>query len=233
MKFPPRNFDNFASPFAQYLFNNSLADSSGNGYALSTLGGTARYAPVMPGLNGLLCDGSSVFGRSIGNSGPFRIFGDMSGHFIMSHVLTSYPSANVGIIGTWTQGETQATNSAWLIRFNANNPQLEYSHEYGAGVDQNLTSSSLGAIRGLPQLFSFTRESNVVKLFINAELKATSPTLTTPDGATDSLLVIAGLTGTSRWQGVLGPTQFHDFAMSQDQITELWNRSLGRSLGYK
>lgn len=178
---------------AMYLWNGTLNEFSGSGAPnLSLATGTTRWADVMPGVKGFCFDGST------------RLVSAAQSALLEQHdVLTLEMLATLPITtGTNTpyimlyenSGELLGANIAYGVGLNApggGSPNLfRYVHEHGAGVNDELNSTTgVATPSGLHYIFvrrqAASGGTQLVEVYDNDVLVA-SGTLTANAGGTDA-----------------------------------------------
>jgi len=230
MRYSPRGFDSFGSPISQWNFDLNALDPIG-GRDISLISGVTSYCPVAPGLGGILYDGATVIGRSVTDA-AFLLVGDITIHCIVRLILNTPSVWLVGMIGN-TTSTSSTENHQWAIRVNSGGTQWEYVHERGSGTAETYTTVGC-SINTRPTLLSVTRTSGVIQFYQDGlPVGSPSGTLTAPDGGSATEFLIGALQGTARIRAVVGPTQIHGSAMTADDVKEIYNRTLGRSQGFR
>jgi len=220
-------FDNTHSPVVRYDFNNSLADSSGNGRDLTMATGTARYRSGWGNVVGI--DPAAGIPYHSPLEAALRITGDITIEMLL--VFTDVPSG-VRLFEHGATGETEATNILYQLTISNQNSMAWFS-ESGAGVDESDATFSSDAPAlpavGVPFYLAVRRQSNVVRVYLNGvQWGSDSPTLTTPTGSTSGQLVICS-TGTNK-PLFLGFKVIAS-ALTDNEVKEEYNRTLGQAFG--
>lgn len=220
-------------PNGLWLFNQNLADSSGNGLDLSVSVGTVGYTQPIPGVWALRLGGLTLTRAS---TALLALTGDITITYnIMFEVVPNsgpwvlYSGGTTDLDGTYNYLYQVGTSA--LGRF----PQ--WLSESGAGVNANynLTTQSLPP-PGVPFTWTTRRQANVVQTFVNGRaFGAPSPTLVTPDGGSNSVFWVGGIGGTGTasqsTEAALWNLKVIPSALSDAQIAAEHNRSLGPIVG--
>jgi hypothetical protein len=235
--------DTTFSPVLLCQFNDTLADTSGNGLNLVVDAGTVNsgsYVNVVSGdacLRGLSFDGATRLKHA---SDPrLQITGDITVEFILVLKETPQPESTVAPIVTYTGGvdDTSSTvNYLWHTYVDDALLPAWFS-EHGVGVNDSFIGTA--PVRGVDQLqhFAVTRTSNVIRFYSNGvQVGAASSALTTPTDGSASLLFVGGTGGTGSTERFY--TRFYmsslkviASALTAAQVKSEYNRTLGGRLG--
>lgn len=232
MKNIARNFDLFSAPAAVWNFNGTLNDSAGvDDLHLSLRAGTLRYVEFLPGMGGVLLDGSTLIGRTVSDA-ALRFQGDLTFSIMVRMLVPPVGLWLAGMIGSSTSSSS-SENHQWAVRGSGSTPRWEYIHEQGSGVAETYSPAEWGYVRGAPKLITIRRTAGVIQGFQEgAPSGPPSAALTAPTGGTAAEFLIGALQGASRIQAVVGPIAVWDVALSDAEIAESYNRTLGGVLGY-
>jgi len=229
-------FDTTHSPTGLWNFNGTLADSSGNGFDMVLSAGAIGYADIAPGKKGVLLGSTAILGQAAANT-ALKILGDVTLEMIvqldsLASLFTAFSFA--------ASGETQATNTAYLLRIPAVVPatpprQLTWLSESGAGVDATYANpgpESIGLIHNIMYIAA-TRISNVVQFYVNGlPFGAPSAALTPPDGATSSKLFIGcDVTTSPGTNPIIFSAKVIASGLNAAQIKAEYNRTMGPAYG--
>lgn len=227
-----RPFDNKYNPSALYgLHVQSLNDSTANAFNLTVENGTQRWTYITPTMGGFLFDGATDLLNNTSSTllGPT---GDMS--FLCMGIFERPTGAAVFIAGydDVSADADPNNNTRWSLFYNTDG-SITFISESGAGVNATHTVNSFAPPHQLC-MFGFTRISNVVQMYLNGRIwGAASSALTTPDGGSNSRLRFgARETAASPMTGVLASAAIYTRGLTQDEVAERWNYSLGATFGF-
>lgn len=231
-----QHHDTTFSPVALYKLDGNLLDSSGNGLHLSVATGTIGYTPVSPGLTLGFFDNLTVLTEAT-KAAALRITGPLTIEALGSWRIYR-PDVDT-IISHAEQGETLSTNA--LYRWQLDTPfTTRYLHEHDAGVNETFDMANNQPPDLLLAHFALTRTaSGIISFFANGRLCGT-PTATglpMPNGGTTGRLYIGGdgtnAAGSQPYNGNLGSVKILNTTLTQGQIVEEVNRTLGPILGFQ
>lgn len=220
--------DTTFSPIGLWQLNRSLADTSGNGNALTTSTGSARYVEIVPGLTGGFFDAW----RLVENSGAaaLRLLGDVTIEMLM--VMRIYRPDVVAIYSHMNTGETAPDNTLYQTTVSTTFT-LDWLQENGLGVDAN-SSCFEQAPDVLPCHFATTRASGIIRNFVNGTpIGIASGILAAPTDGSAGKLYVGGALGINSFSGMLASFKIIGSALTPGQLTEEYNRTLAPVLGYK
>lgn len=215
-------FDTTHNPAGLWNFNETLDDSSGNGF---TLTGSPVYREMWPGLIGLVGGTPSRPGFDT----LLAITGDITIEAIcvMRTAPTNGQICNFSGSGA---SETAPNNFLYTISL-LTQDVLQWFHETGAGSD--LSFNSTGHVKALPALgvpFEVVgrRAGGVVTWFINGvQLGTSSSALTAPtDGSAGFFKLRAGTNPPE-----IASLKVVASALTNNQIAAEYNRTLGPAFG--
>jgi hypothetical protein len=212
-------FPNDLDPFALYNFEGNLLDTSGNGRDLTA--GASNYIDIFPGFVGREINSGAPATR---NDQAFNLPGDIT---ILSMIQANdYVGANV--LAFRGIGGTQALNYIYSFGPYAGTRQLQFFSETGIGVGTTFN----GTLRQLPFIHNLvwlgmTRIGGVVQYWINGRKNGVpSGVIATPNGGTSSVL-ITGEVG----EGAIGAIKFWDRGLSDAEMAQQYNVTMGRVFG--
>lgn len=216
-------------PVGLWQFNESLNDSTANGFNMTVSVGTERYTDIYPGVRGIGLNATRLTYSTF--NAALAITGDVTVECLM--FLRVYPTANeVGIVTHAAAGENTADNVLYAIQLTGNNGALSWLSESGSGVNATYTAN-LGPGLGLCHVAA-TRTSNVVQFYLNGRAQgAASSALTTPVGGSNGRLFIGypdvGYLGP---ECVMSSLKICNTALTAAQIATEYNTTLGPVFGY-
>lgn len=212
------------SPVGLWQFNETLADTSGNGFDLSAFAGNTRYVEIVPGLRGLKVLSTNKF-RQAATGTALAIAGDITIEMLL--LLDSF--ADGGIVSYDTGSEIQSGNVQYAIALFASD--LQWFHENGAGVDRVYSPNRIPPMFELCHLAA-RRQSGVVQFFVNGRpFGAASSALPAPDGGTTSRLYL-GFEANTTASYSIASLKVIPSALIDAHIAAEHNRTLGRWHGY-
>lgn len=215
-------FDTTHSPVGLWNFNESLEDSSGNGF---TLIGSPIYREIWPGLIGLV--GGTPARSSF--DALLAVTGDIT---ILAIVVMRAVPANGQICNFSGNGASETSPNNFLYTLSClTQDTLQWFHETGAGTDQSFNST--GHVKGLPVLgvpFEVVarRLGGVVTWFVNGIVYGTaSSALTAPtDGSAGAFKL---RTGTNPPE--IASLKIVSSALTNNEVAAEYNRTLGPVFG--
>lgn len=220
-------FDTTHSPVLVWNFDLNLNDASGNGLTGTNVVGTERYRHSWPGVIGYDADGNTVYRNSTNDA--LKILGDVTVELLL--VRRAAQSAAWQLFTHSDTGSSSAVNISYELTLNTNGT-LTWKSESGSGVAATATFTSeapaLPAI-GVPFLLGVTRESNVVRVYLNGKLwGSASAALAAPTDASASHLV---LNATGAAKGEYLGFKVIAGALTAAQHKDEYNRTLGGAFG--
>lgn len=224
-----------------WLLNESLADSSGNGFHLSVETGTEQYCDVVPGRKrGFYFNGSTRLWVSTFQS-ALALGGEMS--FVTMVQLDTGPTSLSSTIlcSHGASGETQAANYfyTWGVALPvvAGTPKLQLRSvwEQGAGVDvTHLSGGNLTAppIHNVMQVGASRSATGVVRFYLNGlPMGVASAPSTLPNGGTSGRLRLGGSDANSCSEAVMFGAKIVAAEWSADDFKNEYNRTMGPGFG--
>lgn len=222
----PRAHDTSYSPAAMWQLDGNLNDSIGTNH-LSLISGTTLYS-YYDTLRGVFFNGSTLLAGTA-NYTPLLVVGDLTVECLI--VFTRIHTTQQRFLhesGT-ALSDSGPTNNLWTIDTTATNGALQYANEYtDAGTNGLFTSTVVPAVGVLHHL-AMTRESDIVKFFLNGNLAATSGILPTPtySGTPQQRIEMGGATGLPQnFQGFISSVKIIKSALTADQILREANYTL-------
>jgi len=216
--------DNKYSPVALYNFNNTLNDSSGNGYNL-TVSGTEMYAKIN-NLAGFYFDGATYLTKT--HEDALCSLGEITVETLINFTTTT--TASQYICDNGNNDELETGNVAFSF-FISSGVGISYFAEHITGVNITYSSSARPPKSSLCYI-AITRNiaGTVLKFYINGILKNTSTTLTAPTGGTTGPFII-GARENAATPLTIGTTMLSfkliNSQLTDDQIMEEYMRSIG------
>jgi len=227
------------SPVVLYNFNNTINDSSGNGYHLTLAAGDERYVTIN-NFTGFYFSGVEYLTKASEDS--FINFGAITIEAIIILPGTTgatLPTGNTIIIFGGNT-ELSSGNQAWgLISANPTGTnsgnRLHYFVEYGNGTNITYTSAANLPVGQICHA-ALTRDSTgtVIKLYVNGKLFDTSGTLTAPNNTTSGILTVgADVTGNTELLNgtILFSIKVINSQLTDAQIANEYNKTLGSVYG--
>lgn len=227
------HLDTTYDPVALYLFEESLADSSGNGFDLTVESGTEAYGDIAPLKLGFYFASTRLIHNTF--QSLLAITGDMS---IITTVQLDANFTDVGAIvafGGNIASDTTANNYLYHMRGVSGVPRmLRWFSEQAAGADSTYTitgARGLGVIHNLLQI-GVRRESNVIQFFANGRpLGPASSALATPTDGSSGRLRLGGDSGANTNAHMMFDLGIYASALTNNQFGELYNGTLGQASG--
>ena len=189
-----KGLDDTHSPIVLYTLDGDLVDTSGNSRPALVIGdGTETYS-AMP-LNGT----RELFNCAVANNlrhtthvSALAVLGDITIECTVR--LNRYPTSGEQVLVRFggAVNEAEAENVLWQVR-TLTGGALGYFSEHGGGINAEYTTGPAVVPIGNPSHIVMTRESGVIKFYVNNQLVGTSSALTDPTGGGSSLLSIGGV----------------------------------------
>lgn len=215
-------------PVGLWQFNETLNDTSGNGFNLTVEVGTERYTDIYPGVRGVQLIGNKLIYNTF--TSTLAITGDVTLEAVL--YLATYASANTVLITSHGDaGETQAANYMYFYALNTDS-SLSMISENGAGTNATHTITD-GPGLGLCHM-AVTRASNVIQFYLNGRAYGSpSSTLTTPDGGTTGRFRVGGPDANIFGpEGAMASLKVCNIALSAAQVAAEYNLTVGPVLGF-
>lgn len=213
------------SPVGLWQLNESLADTSGNGFDLELVAGVTRYTEMLPGMPGLFLFNTYKY-RHNATGTALAISGD-----ITIETIVRFRAYTGGALLSYdTNGETEADNYLYAMALTGPPTKTEFTHEHGAGVDDIHDIDLLPPI-GQTVHWAVRRQSNVVQHFLNGKpWGPASATLTAPTGGTNSKFHL-GWVANPTCDADVASIKIVASALTDAQILAEYNRTLGPFYG--
>lgn len=213
-------------PVGLWQFNETLNDTSGNGFHLAVSTGQERYTEIYPGVRGVALYSTRLIYNAF--TATLGITGDITLEALM--YLRTYPtSADASIATHINAGETSNDNVLYSLQLNATTGALGWLSESGSGVDATYNINNAPGL-GLSHVAA-TRTSNVIQFYLNGRaVGSASSALTTPTGGTSGRFSV-GYSGQSGPECVLASLKVCNIALSAAQIATEYNITLGPVFG--
>lgn len=213
------------APIGLWQFNETLNDTSGNGFHFALNAGNLRYTEICPGLRALSVAATNKFLFATTGTALQRT-GDITIEMLL--LLYGLPAGIAPIVSYQASGETEATNTLYEVGINVD--QLRWFSESGAGVDATYAIDRVPPIGRVCHL-AVRRASNVIQTFVNGSaLGPPSGTLVAPTGGTTAQLWIGGA-GTFPPACALASLKVIAGALTDAQVAAESNRTVGPALG--
>jgi len=125
----------------------------------------------------------------------------------------------------------QADNLQWALEIRGSNESraIRWAQEFGSGGQSIF---DIGAsILEVDQTYHVlcTRESNVVRTYLDGVLIGTSSTLTTPDGGGNAVILVNNFpTGAGAGDMIVAGVKVHNVALSESEVIAEWKRTWER-----
>jgi len=215
---------------ALWTGNQTLNDSGPNGLTLQT-GGTSpmeAYVPMLPGLWGFRFGGANNFHRDAGVDAVLDITGP-----ITLQAIVALDSVNVGAMRLMAMESFDINlHPTWRIYFVISTTASSYAMDWAAGaVPQAKGAQRIPRMR--PTLVTCTRDaSNIARLYLDADLVATSSSLATATTDPDDRLILGSLGNDTQYvNGAAGSFRVKDVAISDADVKADYNATLGPVYG--
>ncbi len=215
------------NPVGLWQLQETLGDSSGNGFDLTQLAGVLRYTDFLPGVAALWLFSTWKFRHAVTGT-LLQITGDITIEmFVRARAYTSG-----AILSYDTNSGVEAGNYLYAVGLTGGSTQTQFTSESGAGVAANHN------IDNLPGLFepchlAVRRQANVVQFFLNGKpWGPASAVLATPTGGSLSMLHL-GWVANPAVDCDLASIKIIASALSNAQILAEYNRTLGPFYGLR
>jgi len=231
--------DTAFSPMVLYNFNNTINDSSGNGYNLTLGDGTEKYITIN-GLTGFYFSGTEYLTKTLESA--FINFGAITIETIIilpGTTGTALPTGNVIVI-FGNNSELATGNQAWsLISANptgaSSGNRLHYFVEHGAGVNISYTSTACFPVGQICHAaLSRNSAGTILKFYVNGKLFDTSSILIEADSTTlGNLIVGADVNGGNQLLNgtILFSVKVINSQLTDSQVASEYNKTLGSVYG--
>lgn len=227
-----RPFDLTHNPVGLWNFAGNLSDSSGNGFDLTAEQGTARYAQMLPGINGLHLDGATTLWHNVADT-DLAIPGDLTVQ-VMARLLNE--SATDARLVAYVSNTSAGENDNTLYSYGLSSVSVyryQYQHRSGAFVQRSYETTADGSDFLGPVLLGVTRIGNVIQQYRNGlPFGAPSSALVAPTGGFNARFKIGGgVATTAEPIAIIGGVKLCISALTSDEMKAEYNRTLGRALG--
>lgn len=211
-------FPNDVSAFARWNFEGDGTDSSGNGRDLTLATGT--FIDIYPGFPGL--HGVVTAPEATRNDQNFRLPGDIT--IISMFQANAYVSTE--IIAFSASGSAQSQNYQYQLGAYVSQ-KLQYFSEHGSNLTTTLAGTQLlPYIHNLVQV-AMRRSGQKIQFWINGlKSGAESAAQTTPDGGTTATLNVLSV-----GDATVGAIEFYDRALSDAEVAQRYNVTMGGAFG--
>lgn len=226
-RFPPSrptDHDTTFNPSALWQFNETLSDTSGNGFDLTiSAGPTTQYTDIYPSVRGLYLLSGLTAAHTTTTPAGLQISGD-----ITIECLVDFTVRNVShpFFACDAAAVSSASNRQYGVAFDSNGFPT-WSQEHGT---QDSTGGTFTCTEMFPPRlchFAVTRISNVIQFYCNGlPLGSASGTLTTPTGGGSSVFRL-GQGSSPTGEGILRSLKIVAAGLSAAQVKAEYNRCLG------
>jgi len=219
--------DDRLTPVARYMLQGTLADSGPNSYTALTVNGTARWTRIFDQI-AFYGDGGTNLTAAVAG---LRLTGAVSMECRLQ--LISSPTTDKFLFGCAgiEINETADENILYSLIFVAGGfgDRLMWFHEASGAIDQTL-DSSINLMSGhLYHIIATRSSSNVVKIYVNGSIVATSGPLSVAAGGASAQVSLLGKT--SYWgslNAAMYGAQIYDKELTSDEVDSLYNYVSGR-----
>ncbi|MFZ5896795.1 MAG: hypothetical protein ACOY0T_37410 [Myxococcota bacterium] len=212
------------APVGLWDFNGDLTDRSGNGYTLTREdGGTPRFIDVLPGFKGYYGTGNLVGPAS---APALRILGDMT------LFMLAQANANSGAIPWVLHGVPGGSGSTANFIYNLLVPTpgtLQWTQENNSRVSVAYAPADAFTcfIHNLMWI-AVRRAGNVIQLWTyGRKLSAASSALAAPTDGSAGRLRVGGSQTQGAFDGGIAGLKICASALTDQQVTDEWNATLG------
>ena len=214
------------APVGLWNFNQTFKDLSGNGNDLTVEAGTVLWTDLCPGLRAYCGDGSTNL-VCASTTPALAITGDLT----VSVLAARYSQTAVKTMVNFGSATADANHNYLYTVQCQTDSRLTATHMSGTRTTQ--TTTSKGAMSVVqPSLITQVRQNNVYLYYINGYLASVSTALTAPSGGSLSNLRVGSSDVTSeRWIGAIASVKICNFALSDGQVLDEYNRTLGPMYG--
>lgn len=219
------------APVALWQMNDTLVDSSGNGFTLFHNGGVPfGYADIYSGVRGIYQLGGTPF-RTVTQPGPvgLELTGDMTIECFLSLPLRS-AAVNHVFLGFDQAGSGSTFNRLYGVSWDSTAGYPVWTSQSGSQVTATYTENTDIYPSTLCH-FAVTRASNIIQFYCNGlPLGAASTALTAPTGGTAGNFQL-GQQGSSGCECQIASLKIIASALTAAQVKGEYNRTLGPVLG--
>lgn len=206
-----------------WQFQESLVDSSGNGFDLSLAAGNLRYVELAPGLRGVKLLSGTKLNHAVTET-ALKITGDLT----IAMLVSVDALAGGAFLAYYNPGETANDNVQYAVTlFSLSGTiDLEWYQEQGVGVDEVYYPARVPPQFQLCHLV-MRRRNGIVEFFLNGRrFGAPSHALPVPTGGSASTLWI-GYSDNPTAQCTLASLRIDNVALTEQQIANLYNDTMG------
>jgi len=215
------------TPVGLWQLNESLLDTSGNSFTLALLAGDQRWTEMLPGLRALNVFTNNKYRHNTTGT-SLAITGDLTLMFWCR--LRAYTAG--AFFSYDTSGELEADNYLYSIALTSAPTQLQFTHEHGAGVNDEHNIDYLPPLYQ-PFHLAVRRQSNVIQFFLNGKtFGPASSALTTPTGGGNSKFHI-GWVANDACDHDAASIKVENSALTNAQILAEYNRTGGPWYGFR
>jgi len=220
----PTDHDTTFSPAALWQLNETLADTSGNGFDLTITGGpTTQYADIYPSVRGLYLLSGATIAHTTTTPAALQISGDVTIECLVDFTLRNVSKPFFGCDGSVA---SSTNNRLYGVEFDSSGfPKWTQQHGTQDSTGGSFTCTDMYP----PRLchFAVTRISNVVQFYCNGlPLGSPSGTLTAPTGGSASVFHL-GQGATPAGEGIVRSLKVIASGLSAAQVKAEYNRCLG------
>ena len=234
-----------ANEVVRYLEDGTFNEALGAGPVFTVLAGTERWTDLLPGVQGFALDEATRIGGT--TYAPLQLTGEMTVECIFRAFERTANSDQWTLLTHESSTEAEGANILYSLKvfqnFTGTNgaPVLTpgWRSEHGAGVDDILTAPSFVLEPGGLYHYAARRHpasggTNLIDLFLNAQLAA-SGLLTTPTGGTTSTFLRVGNNSSAEAasfaSGAIGFIRICSRALTDAEIEAAYDATLGGVLG--
>jgi hypothetical protein len=220
----PTDHDTTFSPSALWQLNETLSDTSGNGFDLAITGGPiTQYADIYPSRKGLYLLAGATLAHTTTVPAGLQISGDITVECLVDFTLRNVGRPFFGCDGSVA---SSTNNRLYGVEFDSSGfPKWTQQH----GTQDSTGGAFVCSNMFPPELchFAVTRISNVVQFYCNGlPLGSPSGTLTAPTGGGSSVFHL-GQGATAACEGIVRSLKIIATGLSAAQVKAEYNRCLG------
>ncbi len=224
----PTDHDTTFSPVALWQLNETLSDTSGNGFDLAITGGpTTQYADIWPSVRGLYLLSGATLAHTTTTPAGLQISGDVTIECMVDFTLRNVSKPFFGCDGSVA---SSTNNRLYGVEFDSSGfPKWTQQHGTQDSSGGSFTCTDMFP----PKLchFAVTRISNVVQFYCNGlPLGSPSGSLTAPTGGSASVFHL-GQGATAAGEGIVRSMKVIASGLSAAQVKAEYNRCLGNVFG--
>lgn len=210
-----------------WQFQESLTDTSGNGFDLSLVAGSQRFVDIGHSIKGLKLFTDSKYSQASAGT-ALKITGDMT--ILMIVVVDTYSGG--AIVSYDGVGDADPNNNVQysVNLFDNSGFDLEWFQEQANNVHETYYPNRLPPLYQPCHLVA-RRKNTVVEWFLNGRrIGKPSPCLPVPTGGSASKLYL-GFIGNPAAPCTIASLRIDDVALTEDEIVAEYNATLGPAYG--